>query len=160
MTSVAGRASPISSRRLPTARATRSTLAGDAAPARFEQEPGPPLGLVDPVLEQARARHVVVLVAESVRLAHVRGELLVVLTQLCQHVERRDIVGIVVQDTLQAADLADRAQGRAADLAHAFGNVRRLWRRSARPARRAGGGSRGSAAPTRASGSSSSSRTT
>ena len=92
-------------------------------PARFEQEPRPPLGLVDPVLEQARARDVVVLVAESVRLAHVRGELLVVLTQLCQHVERRDIVRVVVQDALHAADLADRAQGRTTDLAHAFGDV-------------------------------------
>src|SRR5205807_4683926 len=31
-----------------------------ALAARLEQEPGPPLSLVDPVLEQARARHVAV----------------------------------------------------------------------------------------------------
>ena len=38
--------------------------AGVRVAARLEQEPGAPLGLVDPVLDQARGRDVVVLIAE------------------------------------------------------------------------------------------------
>jgi hypothetical protein len=57
-----------------------------------------------------------------VRLAHSRRQLLVVVTQLGQHVQRSNVVGIVVQDALQAADLANRAQRRAPDFPHAFGN--------------------------------------
>src|SRR5215470_10851685 len=49
--------------------------------AGFEQEPGPPLGLVDPVLDQARARHVASLVAHVVGLAHACDHVLVVVAQ-------------------------------------------------------------------------------
>src|SRR5262249_5859071 len=90
---------------------------------RLEQEPGSPLGLVDPVLDQAGAGHVVVLVANRVGLAQARRQLLVVIAQLREHVEGRDEVGVVVQHALQAADVADRAQRGAADLAHALGDV-------------------------------------
>src|SRR5215471_7596755 len=89
---------------------------------RFEQEPGTPLGLVDPVLDQAGAGHVVVLVANRVGLAQARRQLLVVVAQLCEHVEGGDEVRVVVQHALQAADVADRAQRGAADLADAFGD--------------------------------------
>src|SRR6516162_3566781 len=90
---------------------------------RLEQEPGPPLGLVDPVLDQAGAGHVLVLVANRVGLAQARRQLLVVVAQLREHVEGGDEVRVVVQHALQAADVADRAQRGAADLAHALGNV-------------------------------------
>src|SRR5919198_412790 len=63
---------------------------------RLEQEPGTPLGLVDPVLDQAGAGHVVVLVADRVRLAQVRRQLLVVVAQLGKHIERRDEVCVVI----------------------------------------------------------------
>src|SRR5919197_5130557 len=63
---------------------------------RFEQEPSAPLGLVDPVLDQAGAGHVLVLVADRVRLAQVRRQLLVVVTQLGKHIERRDEVCVVI----------------------------------------------------------------
>src|SRR5262249_20568053 len=89
---------------------------------RLEQEPGPPLGLVDPVLDQAGAGHVVVLVANRVGLAQARRQLLVVVAQLREHVEGGDEVRVVVQHALQAADVADRAQRGAADLAHALGD--------------------------------------
>ena len=60
------------------------------------------------------------LVAQIVDLAHVRDQLKVVVPQFRQHVERRHVLGVIVQDALQVADLADRPQGRAADLAHAL----------------------------------------
>src|SRR5262249_24675383 len=48
---------------------------------RLEQEPGAPLGLVDPVLDQAGAGHVLVLVANRLGLAQARRQLLVVVAQ-------------------------------------------------------------------------------
>src|SRR5215469_18202549 len=90
---------------------------------RLEQEPGAPLGLVDPVLDQAGAGHVLVLVANRVGFAQARRQLLVVVAQFGKHIQRRDEVGVVVQHTLQAGDVADRAQRGAADLAHALGDV-------------------------------------
>src|SRR5262245_24435736 len=48
----------------------------------LEQEPGAPLGFVDPVLDQAGGCHVVMLVAKRVRLAQTRHQLLVVVAQL------------------------------------------------------------------------------
>src|SRR6516225_4158790 len=89
---------------------------------RLEQEPGAPLGLVDPVLDQAGASHVVVLVANRVGLAQARYQLLVVVAQLREHVEGGDEVCVVVQHALQAADVADGPQRSAADLAHALGD--------------------------------------
>jgi hypothetical protein len=46
---------------------------GLARATSFEQEPGAPLGLVNPILEQACAGHVSMLVAQSVRLTHEQG---------------------------------------------------------------------------------------
>src|SRR5215472_13942809 len=54
------------------------------------QAPGAPFGLVDKVLQEACAGDVSLLVAKSVRLAQARGQLLVVVPQLDQHVQRRD----------------------------------------------------------------------
>src|SRR5882757_8870123 len=50
-------------------------------------------------------------------------QLQVVVAQLGQHVQRRDIVRVVVEHALLARDLADGAQRGAADLAHALGDV-------------------------------------
>src|SRR5262249_8985267 len=83
-------------------------LAGFAAPAGLIEEPPPALGLVDPVLDQARRGHIPMLVAQVMRLAQMRDELEIVLAQLRQHVERRHEIGVVVLDALQAADMADR----------------------------------------------------
>src|SRR4030095_3848456 len=70
------------------AAADRRTRAGASVglSPRLVQEPDAPLGLVDPDLDQAGRRHVVVLLADGVRLAHARGELLVVVAPLRQHV--------------------------------------------------------------------------
>ena len=73
-------------------------------------------------LEQARGRHVVVLVAGGVQAAHGGDALAVVLGELGQHVLRVDVVGVVVGDALLAGDLADRVQRGAADLAGALGH--------------------------------------
>src|SRR5690242_8825640 len=54
------------------------------------------------------------------RLPEVRGELLVVVAELGEHVHRRDKIGIVVEHALQAADVTNRPHGGATDLANAF----------------------------------------
>src|SRR5581483_5046353 len=72
-------------------------MAGGIPPAaRLVQEPDAPLGLVDPYFEQARSRHVVLLVAEIVRFAHDPDQRLVVAPELGQHIERIDVIGVVV----------------------------------------------------------------
>ena len=48
---------------------------------------------------------------------------LIVGTKLGQHVQRIDIVGVVVGDALKPRDLADRVDRQAADLAHPLGNI-------------------------------------
>src|SRR5689334_6254439 len=77
------------------------------APARLVEEPDAPFGLVDKDLELAGGGDVAVLVADVVRLAHFLDQLLIVLAQLRQHVERFDIFGVIVVDALVAGDVAD-----------------------------------------------------
>lgn len=56
----------------------------------LEQEPDPLLGFVDPLLEQARARNVAVLVAKIVHGAHAGDQCAIVLAQLRQRLVRLD----------------------------------------------------------------------
>jgi hypothetical protein len=52
---------------------------GCASPARgFEQKPGSAFGFVDPILDQARGRDILIFVAKRVGFAKVFGELLVI----------------------------------------------------------------------------------
>src|SRR5258708_37408260 len=80
-----------------------------APAARLEQIPDALFRLVAPHLEQARGGDVPVLLADAAGLAPVGGAEHVVLAQLRQHLERRDVVVIVVRYALQAAGLADLA---------------------------------------------------
>src|SRR3981081_2704845 len=86
-------------------------------PARLEQEPGAPFGIVDVVLQQTCGGDILVLVRQLVGLAHGLGDRLVVVHELAQHVRGRDEFLVVVLDALQLGDMADRAQRRSADLA-------------------------------------------
>ena len=61
--------------------------------------------------------------ANVVGLAHPVGDRLVVGHQLQQHVPRRHEWGVIVLDLLQLGDVSDRADGGAADLADALGEV-------------------------------------
>ena len=63
----------------------------------LEQEPSAAFGLVDPRLDHARAGDVAIFVAQSVDLPHTGGKLEIVVTELSQHVERSDVVGIIIQ---------------------------------------------------------------
>src|SRR5262249_55988360 len=104
------------------ARTLRISVArGTASPARLEQEPDALFGLVDPDFDEACCRHVIALVAETMDLAHAGDQRLVVLAQFAQHVQRVDVVGIVVGQTLQTRNMPDRTQSRSAQLAHALG---------------------------------------
>jgi hypothetical protein len=64
--------------------ARRAPLLSDAA-AGLVQEPHAPLGLIDPDLEQACGRNIVVLLAQLVRLAHRSGHTHVVFAQFRHH---------------------------------------------------------------------------
>src|SRR5215472_13940618 len=102
---------------------SQSVSGRTATAAGFIKEPGAPLGFVDPVLDQARARHVAMLVAHIVGHAHPRHEVLVVLAQFGEHVEGIDIGRVIVLDPLQLGDMADGANGGPADLADTLGDV-------------------------------------
>src|SRR5882724_5973108 len=90
--------------------------------ARLEQEPRTPLGLVDPVLDETCGGNVTCLIHNIVHLAQARGERLIVLPELGQHIERIDIVGIVVLDTLQTGNVTNGAQRVASDFADTLGD--------------------------------------
>src|SRR4051794_15879978 len=74
--------------------------------AAFEEEPGPPLGFIDPRFDQAGGADVAVLLADVVSFAKARREHSVVLAQFGQHVLRLDVVGVVIRDALQARNVA------------------------------------------------------
>jgi hypothetical protein len=63
-----------------------------------------------------------VLIANTVGLSHGVAELPVVVAQLGQHVTRRDVICVVIQNSLQALDVAGRMQCSVAELTHAFGD--------------------------------------
>jgi len=93
-----------------------------SASASSRTEPRASLGLVDPNLNEAGAGDVVVLLAKGMHLTQVCGQLAVVVSQLGKHVERRNKTCVIVENTLQARDLADRAKRGAANLANTFGD--------------------------------------
>src|SRR6476646_6287624 len=95
-------------------------LLGTLAAGGLEQEPAALFRLVDKVREQARGGDIVVLVRDLVCLPEIRDDGLVVVHQFHQHARSRNKILIVVLDPLQARDLPDRADGRAADLANAL----------------------------------------
>src|SRR5262245_34710557 len=87
-----------------------------AAAGRLKEEPGAPFRLIDPSLDQAGAGHISVLVANSVCLTQMGRELLVVVTQFSEHIHGGNEICVVIQHALQAGDLTNRAQCRAAYL--------------------------------------------
>lgn len=72
----------------------------------LEEKPSPPRCLVDPLLNQARAGDVTLLIAKVVGLAQSRREGFIVLAKFCKHIERLDIIGVVISDALFATDVA------------------------------------------------------
>src|SRR5207247_1790600 len=75
---------------------TPALTAGFAATACLIEEPDATFGLVNPVLEQTRRRHVAVFIANIAGLAHTRDQLKIVVAQLGQHIKRRHEISIVV----------------------------------------------------------------
>jgi hypothetical protein len=73
-----------------------SGVGQSTASAALEQKPGAALRLIDPGLDQTRAGDVAVFVAQSVGLPQTGGKLKIVVTELSRHVERGDVVGIIV----------------------------------------------------------------
>jgi hypothetical protein len=77
--------------------------------ADFEEEPCAPFRFVDPGLNEAGRRDIAVLVTNIVCLAQPGGERLIVLAQLGQHVQRLDVVRVVIQNALEPGDVADKS---------------------------------------------------
>jgi hypothetical protein len=73
----------------------------------LEKEPGSLLGFVDPVFQQACGRDIPCVVAERMNLAHASRQACVVLAEFSDHVEWRDVCGIVVRDALKTRDMPD-----------------------------------------------------
>src|SRR5262249_31896636 len=89
--------------------------------AGFEQETGAVFGFVDEIFQKAGGRHVLVLVGDLMRRAHVLDLRLIVVHELQQHIDRGNVVLVVVLDPLQLRDMPDRADCGAADLACPLG---------------------------------------
>ena len=87
------------------------------SPAGFEEEPCAPLGFIDPSFDHARGRDVTQPIDNVVNLSETRRQGEVVIAKFREHVERIDIVRVVVNDSLHARDVPDRTQGRAARFA-------------------------------------------
>jgi hypothetical protein len=77
------------------------------SPGCLVQEPCTPLSFVNPILQQACGGDIAMLIGETVGFAHVGRQLLVVVTQLGEHIHRGDKIGVVVLDPLQAGDVSD-----------------------------------------------------
>ena len=97
---------------------------------RFEQKPGPSLGLVYPSLEQTRAGDITTLFADAMRFSHGGCKLFVVFSKLSEHVERSNIFGIIILETLQPRYLADGTKSGATNftypLCHGIGHAKDL----------------------------------
>ena len=73
--------------------------------ARLEQEPDPPLGLINEIFKNARGGYVAILVTNFMASAHGLDELLVVGHQFPQHVARGHEAFVVVLRALQLGNL-------------------------------------------------------
>src|ERR1035438_10252679 len=92
-------------------------------PSDFEEEPDAPFRLVDPYFQKACRSDVFLFIAQVVSFAH-RGEHCpVVFAQFGDHVERIDVLCVVIAETLEAANVSDGANGAPIQFAHALRDV-------------------------------------
>lgn len=95
-------------------------VAWRSASAGFEEEPASAFSFVDPVLDEARGSDVAMLVANLMRLAQPHGQGLIVFAKFGKHIERLNVIRVIVEYALLTRDLTDRSKGGATDLPHAF----------------------------------------
>src|SRR5215469_12211135 len=93
---------------------------GIAPSARLEQKPGASLGLIDPQLDQARGGDVAMHLADVMDLTKTGRERLVVFPQFGKHIEGLHVVRVIVCDSLQPRDVADRVERPTAYFANAL----------------------------------------
>src|SRR5271165_6029906 len=89
----------------------------------LRQKPGAAFRLVDPGLNQAGCGDVTIVSADFMGGAQIACQLQVVVAKLRQHGPRSDSFFIVILEALVTRDIADRAQGRSADLAGTFRDI-------------------------------------
>ena len=89
----------------------------------LRQEPRPPFGLVDPNLDQTGGGDIIVVIANLVCGPQTSRQLLVVIAQFADHLERSNRFLIVIFQSLVFADVADGTDRCPADLARPFRDV-------------------------------------
>src|ERR1700756_4430665 len=88
----------------------------------FREEPRPPLRLIDPDLDEAGGRYIVVFLANFMSRAEISRQRPVIAGEFCQHFFWGDPFLVIVLQSLVPGDVADRSQRRPADLSCTFGN--------------------------------------
>src|SRR5262245_57811694 len=104
-------------------REIRTSQSGLSSLRYFRQEPGSPFGFVDPNLDQTGGRDIVVVVANLVGGPQTSRQLLVVIAQLADHLERSDRFVIIIFQPLVFPDVADRTDRCPANLARALCDI-------------------------------------
>jgi len=89
----------------------------------FRQKPRPPLGLVDPVFDQAGRGDIVVLCTDFMCPAQETPQFPIVRAEFSQHLLGKDGLSVVVFQALMFGDIADGMQGVSANLAGSLRNV-------------------------------------
>src|ERR1700730_330311 len=87
------------------------------------EKPGSPLGLVDPVLDQAGCRDVVMPIADLMGRAQGTYQELVVGAKLGKHLLRIDKFLIVILQTSVLCNISNRMEGRSANFTDPFGHL-------------------------------------
>src|SRR5260370_33239341 len=81
----------------------------------FRQEPRPSLGLINPDLDHAGGRHVIVFFASFMCRTEIARQSLIIRAEFCQHLFRVDAFVVIVLQTRVPGDSADRATDRSPD---------------------------------------------
>src|SRR5258708_22662856 len=76
----------------------------------FRQEPRPPLGLVNPDLDQTGGRPVILFFARFMCRTEITRQRLIICVELCEHYFWGDALIVVVLHAFMPWDIADRAQ--------------------------------------------------
>src|SRR6266436_240402 len=90
------------------------------SPRCLKEEPRATFSLVDPNFNQACCGNVTMFVTNVMSFAQTRGQRFVVVGQLSEHVQRLDIIVVIIEHALSSRNMTDRLERRATDLPDSF----------------------------------------
>jgi hypothetical protein len=79
------------------------------------------LGLIDPILEEARSGYIARVVAKAVYGAHPQDQSFFILEEFAQHISGVNVARVVIRESLQACDVPDGPYRSSTYLPYAFG---------------------------------------